>query len=275
MHTESGIARQLSTALPDAHARMLAREFAAAPVEGGVGVVPTLLEHGRVALEVSSVPGPGLLPRLAIAVDIAIGVAVHRGTPEPSAGPTLELRLDMLAEPAASSVRLRLEGEYLSHSGGAGTARVTVQDTTGAAVAHAVGTMVVEAPVADRDARLTRFVDIPPLDADRLVADVFAAPGDVRTVRLPVHASLSNLRGSVHGGVVLALGGLAQERAVGGPNRIRSTTVDYLRPLPTQGTVECRTETVRSGRRFRTLRSELLLPDGRIGAIVTTTRELL
>jgi acyl-coenzyme A thioesterase PaaI-like protein len=253
---------------------MLAQEFAKAPVESGTGLVPIMIGRGRVAFEISTTGGPGDFPRLAVAVDAALAIAVHRGTPAPSAGPTLDLRIDQVAGPAQGSTKLSVDGEYLGTSQGAGTGRVIVRDGEGTIVAHAVGTMVVEAPIIDRAARLARFDGVPLFAPDEFAEQMRRVPVLGGRVRLPLTRSLTNLRGSVHGGLVLALGSFAQDRIPGPPTRTLSTAVEYLRPLPAEGTVTCHVQLVRDGRRFRSLRSELVLDDGRTAAVVTTTREV-
>ena len=241
-------------------------------MESGAGLVPIAMGSGRAAFEVVATGGPGDLLRLAVGIDVALGVSVHRGTPAPTAGPTLDLRIDLIAQPAPGS-RLCVEGEYLGHSGSSGSGRVVVRDEAGTTIAHAVGTMVVEPGVTDRAARLARFVGVVPFDPDQLAEQLGRGPIEGTDVRLPLTPSMGNLRGSVHGGVVLALACLAQDRLPGPPTRTLSTSVEYFRPLPVEGEVTCRTEPVRDGRRFRTLRSELVLDDTRTAAVVTTTRE--
>jgi acyl-coenzyme A thioesterase PaaI-like protein len=257
----------------DEHARMKVREFAADPVERGVGLVVTAMGAGRTGVEVGVAGGPGDLVRVAVAVDSALGTAVHRATPTPSSGPTVDLRLDLVADPVPGT--LTVDAQSLGHRGGAGAGRIEVRDATGQLVAHAVGTMVVEAPIANRSARMARFVDIPPLQPEAVDELVRRAPRAGSEVRVPLDRSLANLRGTVHGGVVLALGVLVQDRPGDPACRLRSATCAYLRPLPLAGEVVGRLSTVRDGRRFRTLRTELLLPDGRTGAVVTAIHEVL
>jgi uncharacterized protein (TIGR00369 family) len=97
----------------------------------------------------------------------------------------------------------------------------------------------------------------------------------VRTVRLP--GLLANPREQIHGGVVVALAELAQRdvrEAATSPGaaapRLLSMAVDYLRPADCDGTpLACRSEYTRHGKRFSTLRTELVRPDGRLAAIGT------
>jgi uncharacterized protein (TIGR00369 family) len=134
--------------------------------------------------------------------------------------------------------------------------------------------MVLEPRPTDRQRRTARLATTPSFDPDAAADQVRLAAVAGSEVRLPLGPSLANPRGTVHGGVVLALACYAQDLLPGPPTTTLSITVEYLRPLPLTGAVTCRTEPVRSGRRFRTLRSELLLDDGRTGAVVTTTREV-
>ncbi|WP_181783204.1 hypothetical protein, partial [Pseudonocardia pini] len=65
----------------DPAAEVTNRRFAAAPVEGGVGLRVVDLGRGRLTLEVPLRPGVPYLVPLAVAVDTAVGIAVH-STPE-------------------------------------------------------------------------------------------------------------------------------------------------------------------------------------------------
>ncbi|MFP5070351.1 PaaI family thioesterase [Pseudonocardia nantongensis] len=153
----------------------------------------------------------------------------------------------------------------------------------------------------DPDARGTRDGDspdagepdfrsaLPPFDPSRLdpaaleVADV---GGDVLFTPGP---STANLNGTTHGAVLSGLAAAAQAShlrrgdgaaarsagaphgadarsagaPLGGPVRPLSLTVEFLRPVQVDATLQARSETVRDGRRFWSVRTELLLPDGR------------
>lgn len=80
-------------------------------------------------------------------------------------------------------------------------------------------------------------------------------------------SSATNLNGTTHGAVLAVLAHGAQARFVarrGTGARPLSDTVDFLRPVPPDARLRVRTEEIRSGRRFWTVRSDLLLPDGRV-----------
>jgi uncharacterized protein (TIGR00369 family) len=93
---------------------------------------------------------------------------------------------------------------------------------------------------------------------------------------LPAAAELANPRQDVHGGALLTIGHLAQQRfvhadtAAGESMTPLSLQAQYLLPVPADGSeLRCRTEYVRRGRAFRTVRSELVRPDGRVATVVS------
>ncbi|MET0190887.1 MAG: PaaI family thioesterase, partial [Pseudonocardia sediminis] len=118
-----------------------------------------------------------------------------------------------------------------------------------------------------------------PFDPDRLRPEnLTTEPGDdgPEVVFTP-GTSATNLNGTTHGAVLAGLAQGAQSVflagrgpvAGGGRARPLSVTVDYLRPAQVDVPLRARTEQVRDGRRFWTLRTELLLPDGRPAARIT------
>ncbi|WP_220187274.1 PaaI family thioesterase, partial [Pseudonocardia pini] len=153
-----------------------------------------------------------------------------------------------------------------------GVARALVRDDTGRTVAHAIGTMVIE-PLGDRTfgGRWQVLRELPRLDPEKLAATLAAAPVADGALELDLTAALSNPRGTVHGGLVLVIGRLAAERISGDVGRMLDTSVEYLRPLPLEGVLTCRNVPERTGRRYRTHRTELVLPNGRVGAVVRTS----
>jgi acyl-coenzyme A thioesterase PaaI-like protein len=258
----------------------VSRRFAASPVEGGVAVRALAVGRrgtGRLTLEVPLRPDEPPLVAVAVSVDTAIGMAVHSAPPTRIAGPTLDLRLDPVADPAPGARHLRVEGEVLgapTEADPTGVARALVVDDTGRTVAHAVGTMVIE-PLGPRTyGGLDKVVGLPRLEVPRLVRALAAAPVAGDALALPLGPWLGNLRGSVHGGMVLVIGRLAARRITGVAGRMLDTSVEYLRPLPLGGTLTCRNVPERAGRRYRTDRTELVLPDGKIGAIVRSATAL-
>ncbi|MDN5919966.1 MAG: PaaI family thioesterase, partial [Pseudonocardia sp.] len=121
-----------------------------------------------------------------------------------------------------------------------------------------------------------------PFDPDRLRPgrlDTRPGDGGEPEVVFTPGSSAMNLNGTTHGAVLAGLAQAAQtlflQRRAPGSGRTGtgarplSITADYLRPAQVQETLRARTEQVRDGRRFWTLRTELLLPDGRPAARVT------
>jgi len=115
-----------------------------------------------------------------------------------------------------------------------------------------------------------------PGSADELFRALGPAGGDPAVWSLAAAERLANGRGDVHGGILLAIGQLAQQRFQladsAGMARPRplSTQAEYLRPVPADGAeLTCRTEYVRRGRAFRTVRCQLVRSDGRVAAVVS------
>jgi uncharacterized protein (TIGR00369 family) len=101
----------------------------------------------------------------------------------------------------------------------------------------------------------------------------------VRVPALPWHA---NSIGTLHGGVVAAIGELGLREAVVGslapPGRatLVDLVVDYLRPVPADGAhVEVRAEIVHRWGRFAVAHGSLTRADGAIAALVRSTTELV
>ncbi|MCF7548305.1 acyl-CoA thioesterase domain-containing protein [Pseudonocardia sp. WMMC193] len=255
----------------------VSRRFASAPVEGGLGVRVAAMadrrdpQPERLRLTAPLRVGTPHLVTLAVATDTAIGIAVHSATPTQTSGPTLDLRLDAIADPAPGARSLEIVAEVLgtpTADDRAGAARALVTDDTGRTVAHGIATMVIEPFTPRTPGRRPGTVDGPQLDVSRLVRTLATAPLTDDTLTLPLGPWLGNLRGTMHGGLVLAVGRLAAQRITGSTGRMLDTAVEYLRPVPLAGTLTCRIVPERVGRRFRTDRTELVLPDGKIAAIV-------
>jgi acyl-coenzyme A thioesterase PaaI-like protein len=196
-------------------------------------------------------------------------------------GPTVELRVDLAAEPATQARWLFGQGSlrYLGSGGALLGAEVTDDTSRSIAVASA---WFVALPSGSEPA--------PPISGcagqfdgpGSLLAALAAGrprsagPGDDGRWEVSAAPAMSNPRDQVHGGVLLAIGRRAQwhaqhtDVADAGALRPLSLTAEYLRPVPADGAaVSCRSSYVRRGRAFRTLRTELLRADGKVAATVT------
>ncbi|WP_028925217.1 PaaI family thioesterase [Pseudonocardia acaciae] len=267
----------------------------AIPVEGGLGTRVSRLDADGGQLRLPIPPGPdgdpdgvALTVALNVLADVAGGVAVSMCAGRGLGSPTIELRIDHLAPPAPDAGWLIADSTVPHHAAGAGYAAVVVHDDRDRAVAHAHGHFAVTTPetALGEPPPMDRTTDgtdgIAPHRPDALLATLAAVvtpsgPGDdPADWSLTCGPELSNPRGQVQGGVAMAIGQLAQRRAqapdLSDGAELRPLTVhaEYLRPAPIDGTeLRCRTEYVRRGRRFRTLRTELVRADGRVATIVT------
>jgi acyl-coenzyme A thioesterase PaaI-like protein len=267
-------------------ARLSNQQLVEAPVEGQLGMsVDELSPAGvrtRMPIPVGELAeaGGGLEVATSVLADTAAGVALsaYQG----HGGPTIELRLDHVAAPAEQARWLIAEAAVLHEAAGAAYLAAVVRDDTGQEVARAAGHFVL--------ARGSRGGASPPLPnssagepaerggpASEMTDGLFrtlAPGGDPADWVLSASEWLANARYDVHGGVLLAIGQLAQRRfqeaddasAALAPLRIET---DYLRPVPADGgELRCRTGYVRRGRSFCTLRSELARADGQLAAVV-------
>lgn len=233
----------------------------------------------------------GLVTVLAVLADVAGGLSVVVLQSAGLGAPTVELRIDHAGPPAPEARELLAEAT-VSHTGpGVAYSMITVRDDTGRLVARGQGHYVRNegrddnrpasidkgapidnipgGPIAvddeDRDRPEALLDDLAPLLPDTVP--------DPAEWRLPVTTRMANARRQVQGGVLLAIGQLAQRRvqlADGGEARPLSVQVEYLRPAPIEDPeLTVRTGYVRRGRRFRTLRTELVRADGRIATSIT------
>ena len=254
----------------------LAATFAAAPVETGLGVVPLAVDPGHVRARLAVRPewirscGRVEPVVLCVAADMGVGVGVHSLASAGTDAMTLELRLDFAHSVARPSSELHVEGWGLDIGPQSGAGRAEIRDESGSLVASATGIMSV-----DRAAGLDPSRRPPARDRldprTRVVRD---EPGNPAAVSARLRGDMVNPLGTVHGGVLMALGALAQERFRDGAavTRPLSLEVHFLRPVPfSLGELNLHSESIRRGRRFWTVRTELRRPDGVPVARVTGT----
>jgi acyl-coenzyme A thioesterase PaaI-like protein len=266
------------------------------PVEGRLGMRVTALSPDGSRLRLPIPPdspvsegpsSPGLILALNVLADTAGGIALSacQGTGE--GGPTIELRLDHVAAPADGASWLIGEGALQHEAAGAGYLSISVSDDTGRVLVRAVGHYLSRRrparPSPPGPAAATEGAGAElgcPADEvgkpDALLRALAPAGDDPALWVLPAAAELANMRQDVHGGALLTIGHLAQQRfvhadtAAGESMTPLSIQAQYLLPVPADGSeLRCRTEYVRRGRAFRTVRSELVRPDGRVATVVS------
>lgn len=244
-----------------------------APVEGQLGMRLVELSAGRslARVPIPWAEGPaGLALARTVLVDTAGGVALAAYRGRGHGGPTIELRLDHVAPPAPHASALVAEARVRHEVGGAAFLSGEIRDDTGGVVAVASGHFLLLSRGAKFDPERVRR---PERGADgALFRALRPAEGDPGRWPLRAERALANGRGDVHGGVLLAIGEVAQRRFQAGeagellPLRVAA---DYLRPVPADGgELLCRTEYVRRGRTVRTLRSELVRSDGQVATVI-------
>jgi uncharacterized protein (TIGR00369 family) len=251
----------------------LVDHLAGSAVESGLGAEPITVGAGRLTArlplgERTRTPD-GRLDRFALAAfaDMGIGVAVNSAVVGSTGGPTVELSFTLAAQPAPHARFLLLESEAISVDSVSGVGRAVIRDDTGVTVAHVHGVMATSPGVADpTGVRATerfdpRWVVIEPQTEDHARAQV------------TLDRRMANNRGSIHGGVLTGIAMRIQDAFHPGPARqTLSFAVQFLRPAaPELGHLESRTEFVRRGRTFRTVRTRLLRPDGVVVAESTGT----
>jgi acyl-coenzyme A thioesterase PaaI-like protein len=273
------------------------------PVEGRLGMRVTAMspDGSRIRMpippdspagegstgEVAAPERTGLVLALNVLADTAGGIALSAHQGIGVGGPTIELRLDHVAAPADGAGWLVGEGALLHEAGGAGYLSISVADDTGRVLVRAVGHYLSlprsstpsapgpDAETGDAGAELGCPAD--EVDNPAALVQALAPAGDDPALWvLPAAAELANPRDDVHGGALLTIGQLAQQRfvhadaAAGEPLTPLSVQAQYLLPAPADGSeLSCRTEYVRRGRAFRTVRTELVRPDGRVATVVS------
>lgn len=274
-----------------------------APVESGLGMVPDPSStRERVVVRaplhdgVRTADGRVLPVVPALLADAGLGYLVFSTARLVAGAPTVDLRLDLAGIPAADARWLRAELTLLHLDDAVGVGRAEMHDDTGVAVAHVVATFALtgvpagpgglatarapgptdphttdpDATAPGTDARAA----LPPFDATRLRPENLERDADGDVVFTP-GPSTTNLNGTAHGAVLSGLASAAQSAHPGaGDARPLSTTVEFLRPVQVTDRLRARTVAIRDGRRFRTLSTELLLPDGRtaVRAVGTALR---
>lgn len=215
----------------------VARRMRLAPVETGLGMRAIRVDESGIAVRAPLADGArdatGRVAPLLVALlaDSGIGYLVFSAAKLAAGAPTVDLRIDQVAPAGVPGDPAHDAADFRAH--------------------------------------------VLPFDPDRLRSDrLHTEPGEggEPEVVFTPGPSATNLNGTTHGAVLAGLGQAAQSlflaRRDGGARPL-SITVDYLRPARVDVALRTRTEQVRDGRRFWTLRTELLAPDGRPAVRIT------
>lgn len=275
----------MSELLDTEASKRLAARLALVPVDGSLGIrVDGVAEGGvRLSAPIPRWPGRpdlGLTVAVSVLADAACGCATGQAQGGGMSGPTIELRVDHAEVPTPGARRIVAEAAVRHVAGGAGYLTAEVGDDTGRLLARAQGHFVMLPPGAEPEQPMANGPAAS--SPDELLKVLAGDPGRARNGaepgrwEVPATPALSNPRNQVHGGVLMSIGSLAQRRAQltdvssAGTLRPLSVTADYLRPAPVDGAaLVCRTDYVRRGRRYRTLRTEIVRPDQRVATVVT------
>lgn len=268
-----------------------------APVETGLGMAPdpaSTRDEVRLRLPLHDgvrVADGRVLPLLpALLADSGIGYLVFSTGKLRAGAPTVELRLDLAATPAPHAAWLTADLTLLHLDDEIGIGRAEMRDDTGVLVAHAVVSMAVTG-VPDRPGGLARPGGALDPEASGSRDDATGPGTDFRSALAPFDPqrlrpeelefdgadavftpgpSTVNLNGTTHGAVLSGFAAAAQAAHLGEASaRPLSLTVEFLRPVHVDVTLRARSATIRDGRRFWAVRTELLLPDGRAAVRAT------
>jgi acyl-coenzyme A thioesterase PaaI-like protein len=210
---------------------------------------------------------------LAVLCDSGLGLAIMERRGDGDGGITLDLRVDLVQPVPPATRLLSLVSRAVHLAPDHGVSRADVHDDSGLLIAHAVGTLAVSPslPIIDRDPASRPHLDLATVFEGVRVAD--AGGPDVVAVHIPVRVETENTRGIVHGALLVAAGLVAsrEARRATAAGRLLWFSAEFLRPVPAEvGELRALVRPVRSSRRFANDRVELLLPDGRVAACVTT-----
>ncbi|MCU4185121.1 PaaI family thioesterase [Acidiferrimicrobium sp. IK] len=254
-------------------------------MERGLGAVVERVEPGAVTLGCDLLPGrldrhgQPIMAVLSCLADCAIGVSVFSAFSTPTGGSTVEMRVDRSAPLGPGAAALRVDGVLSHRVASSGVGRAVLTDDTGVVVAHAMATMAVVGAKAsaggasDPGGGLFEAPSSPAVRFDPVALDGLSVwdSRDPLTANVPLDETMSNPRRQVHGGVLLAIAERAQRRVHPDGASTLSASIEYIRPVPIAvETVECRSTVVRQGRRFSTVRTDFVRPDGKLAAVATS-----
>lgn len=212
---------------------------------------------------------PGGAPSAAVAsllADIGLTTSVVASLPHALAVTTISMTVDHLAPVPAEGVLVAVcrasdyDGGRPQHAVG------EVLDASGRRVAAVSGWFLPSVVQAHASAKVG-LVQEPP--AHHLVDLLQAEELPDGSLRVVAREALSNIAGTLHGGVGALACELAAERVLGPEARLLSASFGYLRPTPRGGAVTVQSDVVRRGRRTGTAHATLVGADGRVALSAT------
>lgn len=214
-----------------------------------------LLPDGRASAAVAS-----------LLADIGLTTSVVASLPHALAVTTISMTVDHLA-PVPTQGALVAVCRSSPYAGGRPQhAAGEVYDHAGQQVAAVSGWFLPSVVQAHATARVGIVEEPAARDLLDLLQGVEQPDG---TLLVVARDALSNVAGTLHGGVGALACELAAERALGPDARLLSASFGYLRPTPRGGTVTVTSDVVRRGRRTGTAHATLVGADGRVALSAT------
>jgi acyl-coenzyme A thioesterase PaaI-like protein len=219
-----------------------------------------LLPHGRPSAAVAS-----------LVSDIGLTTSVVASLPHPLAVTTVSMTVDHLA-PVPAEGRLVATCRAAAYDGGRPQHAVgEVHDGQGRQVAAVSGWFLPSVVQAHATERVGVVVEPAAQDLLDLLQAREHPDG---TLRILAREALSNIAGTLHGGIGALACEVAAERSLGPDARLLSTAFGYLRPTPRGGAVTVGAHVVRRGRRTGTAAASLVAADGRVALAATAVAAL-
>jgi len=179
----------------------------------------------------------------AMLADFGLASSVIASLPDLRGVATISFTVDHLTLPPTTGALLVTCTATPYDDGRPQHARGSVHDDRGRLVAHVSGWLM-PTPAEAAGAQRVGLVDEPPAEHLLALLGVPAAPAFSLTAR----DALSNAIGSLHGGVGAMACSLAAEAALPGLRPL-TTSFDFLRPTPREGSVDVVASVLRQGRR--------------------------
>lgn len=205
--------------------------------------------------------------------DIGLTTAVVASLPHALAVTTVSMTVDHLAPTPTQGSLVVVSSAAAYEDGRPQHATGVVHDGTGHQVAAVSGWFVpalVQAHASERFGlvRETAAADL----LDLLGVTDLAAGGSA--FGLVAREALSNVAGTLHGGIGALVCDVAAEAAFSPDGRLLTSAFSYLRPTPRGGAVAVRADVVRRGRRTGTAQCSVVGADGRLALRATVVAAL-
>ena len=208
---------------------------------------------------------PGGTPSAGVAslvADIGLTTSVVAALPHALAVTTISMTVDHLGPtpPSGSLVAVCTAAAY--EEGRPQHATGTVVDATGREVAAVSGWFLPAVVQAHAAERVGLVQEVPSAHLHDLLG--FTVPeGNGGSFAFVAREALSNITGTLHGGVGALACDTAGEAVLAPEGRLLTSAFSYLRPTPRGGAVTVRADVVRRGRRTATAQCSVVGADGR------------